>query len=399
MARRLLFDGALIELGQLPLEEVVTGVNATANITTANATVSAQTTVLVSGGVVRTLDTASVTSTGEVAIVGGLTETLPAATVGSTAALRVEALLTESLDSATINSTANAIVNATAALILDSTSITGLGDVDVTAATSTALADAQVDSTTTTPLTAQVLRTLDTAQLSSTARNVVQGSTVRTLDSASVLAVSVAAVSGSLAQNIADCGVASDAAVLVESVVTTTLQDTAVVSDGFVVDPASNGTLVATLDSAVLNSVSAVEVRAQVLNIVNDAAVSSIGGTVVSSTVNSTLDSCGVGARGYRGRIERPNYGTGERTFFLRENGELFGPLDYRTANSQARLISKLPKRSGVVEVVTYVGARPGDPVLSPPKLQVVFIYVRGKQVFGGRVAQYQSKRGVVLPG
>lgn len=85
--------------------------------------------------------------------------------------------------------------------------------------------------------------------------------------------------------------------------------------------------------------------------------------------------------------------------FYLREDGELIGPYDYRTANMQARTISKMKDRSGVVELLTQTGARPGDPARLSPRFDVVFIYIRGKCSFGGRVAQYQSRRGVVLPG
>lgn len=84
--------------------------------------------------------------------------------------------------------------------------------------------------------------------------------------------------------------------------------------------------------------------------------------------------------------------GPARKEYFVREDKDdvLFGPLDFNTADKQARHLST-NNDSGLAEVVTRVGARPGDPARAPDTLKVVFLYVRGKKTLGGRSAQYHS--------
>ena len=85
--------------------------------------------------------------------------------------------------------------------------------------------------------------------------------------------------------------------------------------------------------------------------------------------------------------------GAPRQEFYVRENKHdvLFGPLDEPTADRVARTMSNDEERSGLAEVVTYVGARPGDPIGNPTTLRVVYMYIRGRKTLGGRTAQYHS--------
>jgi hypothetical protein len=87
--------------------------------------------------------------------------------------------------------------------------------------------------------------------------------------------------------------------------------------------------------------------------------------------------------------------GDPRQEFYVREdkNDALFGPLTYQHANAQARELSEDEDKSGLAEIVTYVGARPGDPVGNATELRVVYMYIRGKQTLGGRTAQFHSDR------
>lgn len=84
--------------------------------------------------------------------------------------------------------------------------------------------------------------------------------------------------------------------------------------------------------------------------------------------------------------------GTPRKEYFVREDKDdsLFGPLDFRVADKHARHLSE-NNDSGLAEVVTRVGDRPGDPARVPDTVKVVFLYVRGKKTLGGRSAQYHS--------
>ena len=86
--------------------------------------------------------------------------------------------------------------------------------------------------------------------------------------------------------------------------------------------------------------------------------------------------------------------GPANKDFWVRENAldVPFGPLTFYAATYHARYISQLPEKSGTAEIIIYVGSRPGDPVM-PPKLTVVYVYVRGNRMLGGRAATFQSEK------
>jgi hypothetical protein len=94
--------------------------------------------------------------------------------------------------------------------------------------------------------------------------------------------------------------------------------------------------------------------------------------------------------------------GPARRDFFVRNdpNDENpFGPLTFAEALAHARFISNQEDNvSGTAEVITFVGNRPADPPNNPPVLQTVYLFVRGRLLFGGRVAAFNSKKFVGLP-
>ncbi len=89
------------------------------------------------------------------------------------------------------------------------------------------------------------------------------------------------------------------------------------------------------------------------------------------------------------------SFGPPRQEYWVREdkNDTLFGPLDFVTADRNARQLSDDETKSGLAQVVTFLGSRGGDPVKNPTVLQVVFMYIRGRRTLGGRTAQFHSDR------
>lgn len=87
------------------------------------------------------------------------------------------------------------------------------------------------------------------------------------------------------------------------------------------------------------------------------------------------------------------------REFYLRTNkdGQLEGPYSYYEAEGKGRTATRDAARTGVgdlsLELVTIVGARQGDPPITP-KIRVICVYLAGRKVTGGALAQYNSERG-----
>jgi hypothetical protein len=94
--------------------------------------------------------------------------------------------------------------------------------------------------------------------------------------------------------------------------------------------------------------------------------------------------------------------GPPRKDFFVRNDPNDLnpeGPLTFAEAMTHARFISKQEDNvSGTAEVITFIGSRPSDPPNKPPVLQTVFLFVRGRLLFGGRVAAFNSKKFVGLP-
>jgi len=87
------------------------------------------------------------------------------------------------------------------------------------------------------------------------------------------------------------------------------------------------------------------------------------------------------------------------REFYLRSNkyAQLEGPYSYYEAEGKGRTATREAARTGVgdisLELVTIVGAREGDPI-RPPEIRVVAIYLAGRKITGGSLAQYNSSKG-----
>jgi len=85
--------------------------------------------------------------------------------------------------------------------------------------------------------------------------------------------------------------------------------------------------------------------------------------------------------------------GANDGVWFVRENKDdpLQGPYNYPQAEANARALSKDENKSGLSELVTFLGTRFGDPSVVPSQLFVVYMYIRGKKTLGGRTAEYHS--------
>lgn len=87
------------------------------------------------------------------------------------------------------------------------------------------------------------------------------------------------------------------------------------------------------------------------------------------------------------------------REWYLRGNkdAELEGPYTYFEAEGKARTSTREAARTRrgdiSVELVQLVGTRQGDPI-RPIELRVICIYLAGRKVTGGALAQYNSAQG-----
>lgn len=84
------------------------------------------------------------------------------------------------------------------------------------------------------------------------------------------------------------------------------------------------------------------------------------------------------------------------REFYLRPDKDsvMDGPYTYYEAENKGRTATRTAARTGIgsiqMELVTIVGERQGDPPITP-KIRVVCIYLAGRKVTGGDLAQYNS--------
>lgn len=88
------------------------------------------------------------------------------------------------------------------------------------------------------------------------------------------------------------------------------------------------------------------------------------------------------------------------REFYLRDNrfSQLQGPYTYYEAETKARMATSIAARTGVgdpvMEMVTILGSRQGDPPQPSNQIKVVAVYTKGRKTIGGAIAQYNSNRG-----
>lgn len=82
--------------------------------------------------------------------------------------------------------------------------------------------------------------------------------------------------------------------------------------------------------------------------------------------------------------------------WYYRENkdDQLVGPLSFSRAEAGAMFYSTDDEKSGTAEVVSILGNRPGDPAGIKRRVVVERMYLRGKVVATGRLAQYLSDSG-----
>lgn len=97
-----------------------------------------------------------------------------------------------------------------------------------------------------------------------------------------------------------------------------------------------------------------------------------------------------------------PGLYTAQQEWYYRKDKDspLVGPYTYVKADHDARWWSRQEISEGVVEVVSFVGDRAGDPAKAPTpsQLKVSHIYVRGKKTLSGRMAAYNSAVGIPKP-
>jgi hypothetical protein len=106
-----------------------------------------------------------------------------------------------------------------------------------------------------------------------------------------------------------------------------------------------------------------------------------------------THSSLGIGTLGYIFEVEVDAATAASDGWFVRLNvtQPLTGPLSFKDADELARKLSDTPGLGNLAQVCSYVGARPGDPRVTPA-LKVSFIYLRGQRVAAGRRAEMLSK-------
>ena len=75
------------------------------------------------------------------------------------------------------------------------------------------------------------------------------------------------------------------------------------------------------------------------------------------------------------------------------QDDPLEGPYSFTKADAVARWRSR-EKNESKADLVTFLGARAGDPVTDPERLFVTFLYIHGKRTLGGRMAEFNSSLG-----
>lgn len=81
--------------------------------------------------------------------------------------------------------------------------------------------------------------------------------------------------------------------------------------------------------------------------------------------------------------------------YYIRENKDdvnISPAMSLYDAVKQARKASEI-NDYGLMEVITYLGTRDGDPKFTPESIRVVYIFRRGKLLLSGTPAQIASEK------
>lgn len=350
MARRSLFDGALIELGQLPLE----GPSSAAIVTVS-------------------LDNTAIVSTGEVTIVGTSTNTTQGATVAVEAVLLVLGSSTNAISGATSISAGTVVVNANTVEALVAATGAAVGVVSVTGA----------------------FTNDTTATISGFGEVLVTTSAISTTDTVTMTALGevLSGPSGILVQSLEDTNSTAISIVRVAGVL-----------DALFPAPTLVGSIGLRISGSGLSTTDPVQISSNVITV--------LVGTVSSILENTTSDSSGdirlsgvftntlsLGSSSILGRVPRVQIGPrpafpvrvqpgqersprGRIVYYIRTNAGLFGPVNYRDADAYARWISQ-ENDERAAEVLTQVRG-------------VLFIeayYLAGRKLISGPAAKANSRR------
>lgn len=251
MARRLIFDGAAIEVGQLPLEGT-TGITGTLSATLDDLTLTATGTLPIVGTLTVALDDLTSTATGTLALTGSLAATLDDATLSATGALALTGTLTATLEDVALAATGALPITGTLSVTLDDLTLTAtgggagiVGELDVT------LDDLTASATGALAIAGTLSATLADTTLAATGALPIVGTLAATLDDATLSSTGTLPIVGELAATLADTTLSSSGALALTGSLTATLDDLTLAATGRL---AVVGTLSVTLDDLTLVS-------------------------------------------------------------------------------------------------------------------------------------------------
>ncbi len=330
MARRLLFDGALQELGQLPLEgmDVLT---ATVSLTTDAASLIATATVLVQGQQTSSLSS-SISATATVLVQGESSNNLQSGTVSAIATATILATLSNNLDSLTGLSEGSVDITASCVVSLDTSTCLSFGEV----------------------------------------LPIVDGTLTATTDSVGVAATAVVAVVGTSVVSTSLLNLVADIDVLVQASLTVSLENA---TQNALATVATQAVVEGTLATVQLTAFGNLTITGGLVYTLNMGSPSIIG--VVPRVQTGP-------ASGYPVRTQ-PGVSfvaKGLVRYYVWTGTEFFGPVTYAEADAHARYISQ-ENAQRAAEVLT----------LSRGVLFVDAYYLAGRKLLSGSVAKANSRR------
>lgn len=390
MARRLLFDGALEELGQLPLEGTG-GINSILVVTIADAVVSAGAISVVSGdssilldgvdsasivniGVAsitsRTLVNSDIVSTGSVAIDSNSSLVLSDSTISSTIGVTITGVSINFLEDLSASSSANFSVAAALSITLDGSTLESDSVADIIGTSLTSLADSSVNSNVGLLINGDLSHLLGDAVVASSIGISVVGILSRQVGGTNISSNASIVAAGLTDQILEDISNGAVGAAQINASLSSSLHDSSVNGIGYIVNPSSNGILLVTLDSALTVGIVDVEVRARVVTNVDNVSMSGdIAARLNGVLDNIHLDSCRVLSRGHRTRGPSVNntreHGAQEYRDFLNDiikwmdssgtNRFTIGELHL---NRVVEFANRYPSKQNLLRIMNWLNSR-----------------------------------------
>lgn len=253
----------------------------------------------IEGSASITLAGATLAATGALTLAGMASPTLAAATLAASATLAIEGATAATLAAATLSATGALALDGTANVTLADATLSSTGALAITGVASGTLEDATVAAEGTSANTGTVAATLEAATLGATGTLTLIGNADVTLADAEVSAAGALALTGVVTSTLADATLTAAGVLAVEGsgVLTVTLEDATVEATGVLALAAAANV---TLDAATVVSAGALALNGAVAVTLDDATLESSAtfGDVITGAADVTLEDATVAATG-----------------------------------------------------------------------------------------------------